>query len=193
MTVWQSRPSGAPSAYVERVHRLVVVGGPGSGKSTLARKAAVALSAAYVELDSIWWQAGWVQLEPATFRVELQKRLTSLPRWVADGNYIDEVASEMWPLADALVWIDLRRWTAFRRAVLRSTRRVLTRQELWNGNRESLNVLSPRSLLRLWYRWPSYGDRISEMLRSIEGGHLEVVRLQRPRDVRRWLDELKKA
>jgi len=172
------------------VDRLVVVGGPGSGKSTLAREAAVALSAAHVELDAIWWQADWVHLEPADFRVEVRKLLTPLPRWIADGNYVDEVAAELWPLADFLVWIDLPRRTAFRRAVLRSARRLVTRQELWNGNRESLDVLSPRSLARLWSRWPSYSDRIREMLGRTEAGDLKVVRLQRPRDVRRWLDEL---
>jgi adenylate kinase family enzyme len=176
--------------YVERVHRVVVVGGPGSGKSTLAREAALALSAVHIELDAIWWQAGWVHREPAGFRVEVRRLLTPLPRWIADGNYVDEVASELWPLADALVWIDLRRRTAFRRAVLRSARRLVTRQELWNGNRESLDVLSPRSLLRLWSRWPSYSDRIREMLGTLDAGDLEVVRLQRPRDVRRWLEEL---
>jgi hypothetical protein len=48
-----------------------------------------------VELDSIWWQAGWIPPEPAVFRVEVQKRLNSLARWVADGNYIDEVASQL--------------------------------------------------------------------------------------------------
>jgi len=172
------------------VRRVVVVGGPGSGKSTLAREAAVALSAVYVELDAIWWQADWVHLEPSDFRVEVRRLLTPLPRWIADGNYVDEVASELWPLADALVWIDLRRWTAFRRAVVRSARRLLARQELWNSNRESLDVLSPRSLLRLWSRGPGYSDRIVRMLGSIEARDLEVVRLRRPRDVRRWLDEL---
>lgn len=160
------------------------------GKSTLAEEAAAALSAVHVELDSIWWQPGWVHLEPADFRVEVMKLLAPLPRWVVDGNYVDEVASELWPLADALIWIDMRRWTAFRRAVLRSARRVLTREELWNGNRERLDVLSPRSLLRLWSRWPSYSERISEMLDSIEAGDLELVRLESPRDVRRWVDML---
>ena len=36
----------------------------------------------------------------------------------------------------------------------RSARRVLTHQQLWNGNREQLSVLSPRSLMRLWNEWP---------------------------------------
>lgn len=170
--------------------RIVVVGGPGSGKSALAKEAAAALSAAHIELDSIWWQPGWAHLEPTDFQVEVRKVLTPLPRWVADGNYVDEVASELWPLANALVWIDIRRWTAFRRAVLRSVRRLVTRRELWNGNRESLDVLSPRSLLRLWSQWPSYSERISEMLDSIEPGDLKVVRLQTPRDVRRWLAKI---
>lgn len=168
----------------------MVVGGPGSGKSTVARAAAAAVSAVHVELDSIWWQEGWTHLEPEDFPVRVRERLSQLPRWVADGNYVDEIASEVWPLADGLIWIDIRRWTGFRRAVVRSARRIVTRQELWHGNRESLGVLSPRSLLRLWLRWPSYSERIQDELASIESGTLTVVRLRSPDEVRRWLGAL---
>lgn len=173
--------------YLEWVERVIVVGGPGSGKSTLAREAATALSAVHIELDSIWWRQGWVHLEPVDFLNAIRDRLSSSPKWVVDGNYIDEIAQSVWPLADTLVWLDIRRHVAFRRAVARSIRRVLTRQKLWNGNRETLGVLHPRSLHRLWTRWPGYSERIQVTLEVGGASHLTVVRLATRRDVQRWL------
>jgi adenylate kinase family enzyme len=169
------------------VERVIVVGGPGAGKSTLARRAASALSAVHVELDAIWWQQGWTHMQPDEFRDAIRDVLDSAPKWVVDGNYIDEIAPSLWPLADTLVWIDIGRRTAFRRAVLRSARRVLMRQELWNGNRETIKVLSARSLRRLWSRWPSYRDRIRGQLDSAALPHLTVVRLTSRHELRRWL------
>lgn len=172
------------------MERVIVVGGPGSGKSTLARRAARALSASHVELDSIWWQQGWVHVEPVEFRNAVRDVLDSAPRWVVDGNYVDEIAQSVWPLADTLVWLDFPRRTGFRRAVLRSVRRLLRKQELWNGNRERLDVLSPQSLRRLWSRWPSYSERIRVLLDSTDIPHLTVVRLKSSEEVRRWLESL---
>lgn len=170
------------------MQRVVIVGGPGSGKTTLARRAARALSAVHVELDALWWQPGWVHREPAEFVDAVREVLSSTPRWVVDGNYVHEIAESVWPLADTLVWLDLRRGLGFRRAVVRSVRRLVTRQELWNGNRQTLDVLGPRSLWRLWSRWPSYPERIRLLLDSGVAPDLTVVRLVSPAAVRRWLD-----
>jgi hypothetical protein len=40
--------------------------------------------------------------------------------------------------ADTVVWLDLPRRIWLPRLVVRTLRRALTREELWNGNRESL-------------------------------------------------------
>lgn len=91
------------------MERVIVVGGPGSGKNTLAQRGASALSALHVELDSIWWQqGGWVHPAPGEFRNAIRDVLDSAPRWVVDGNYIDEIAQSVWPLADTLVWLEDR-------------------------------------------------------------------------------------
>ena len=106
--------------------------------------------------------------------------------WVVDGNYFDEVgAALVWPAADVVVWLDIPRRTAFRRAVVRTARRVVGRRALWNGNRETVTNLGPANLVRLWRRWPDYGRRIDE-LRSARP-ETTVVRLRSDRDVRRWL------
>jgi adenylate kinase family enzyme len=138
--------------------RVVVVGGPGSGKSTVAAVLAQRLAAPHVELDQLWWDADWTPAGRAALRERLAHHIAS-NRWVVDGNYIDEVADLVWPRADTIVWLDLPRRVAVRRAVLRSASRWATRTDLWNGNRERLAVLSPPSVARLHRRWPTYSER----------------------------------
>jgi hypothetical protein len=62
---------------------------------------------------------------------------------VVDGNYRAVVPDLVWARADTVVWLDLPRRTVLRRVTWRSLRRVVRREELWNGNRETLaTVLS---------------------------------------------------
>jgi hypothetical protein len=72
------------------------------------------------------------------------------PAWVVDGNYPRVVMEgPVWRRADTVVWLDLPRPTVMRQVVLRTLRRVLTRQTLWNGNREPFSNLwsaRPRAL-----------------------------------------------
>jgi adenylate kinase family enzyme len=164
--------------------RIVVVGGTGAGKTTVARRLAVTIDAPHVELDALWWQPGWQARTAASMRAEVAARLGD--RWVVDGFYVDEVGDLVWPRADLVVWLDLPRRTCVRRAVLRAARRRVSGAELWNGNRESWAVLSPRSVWRLWKRWPTYPDRVAERLARHEG---DVLRLRTPAAVRRWLEE----
>ena len=175
--------------YVATVDRLVIVGGPGSGKSTLARAAATALSAPHVELDAVWWQAGWVHLEAVEFAERVRDILDRERRWVVDGNYVAEIAEVVWPAADAIVWLDVPRRTAVRRAVLRSARRAMTREELWNGNRQGFDVLRPSSIARLWSRWPGYNDSVRLAIDRMDA-NFGIVRLTSSKDVGNWLADL---
>lgn len=168
-----------------------MVGGPGSGKSSLARQVSQALGLEYVEIDAMWWQAGWVPAGCAELERLLLARLGASERWVTDGNYIDVGALEIIvPRADTLVWLDLPRRTCMRRAVLRTAGRIRRKQELWAGNREKVSNLSPRLLVRLWRRWPNYPREIEELVTSGMCEHLEVVRLRSPRQVRAWFSSV---
>ena len=129
------------------MRRVVVVGGPGSGKSTVASTLAERLGGQHVELDELWWGPGWRPAERLEFRQRLSE-LLAVDKWIVDGNYIDEIADLVWPTVDAVVWLDPPRHAAIRRAVLRSAGRAFRGTELWNGNRESLAVLSPNSIWR---------------------------------------------
>jgi len=163
----------------------VVVGGPGAGKSTVAAALARRLDAPHVELDELWWDPGWTPVGRDELRSRLTERLGA-ERWVVDGNYFDEVADLAWPSADTIVWLDLPRRVAVRRAVLRSARRALRRSELWNGNRESLAVLSPVSIAGLARRWPTYSEEIALAIIQLDIADDVVTRLCGDAEVDRW-------
>ena len=114
------------------VRRVSVVGTSGAGKSTLARALAGALGADFLELDSVYHQAGWVPL-PREYRARVAS-VTAGERWVIDGNY-SKVRDVVWARADTVVWLDLPRRTVMRRVIWRSSG-ASGRVELWNGNRE---------------------------------------------------------
>jgi adenylate kinase family enzyme len=130
---------------------VAVVGCSGSGKTTLAAALARALGTIHVELDSIYHQPGWTPLSDEEFRARVATA-TEPESWVVDGNY-SVIRDITWSKADTVVWFDLPFLTAMARTIRRTVRRVLTREELWNGNREppsNLWSLNPEKSIIAW-------------------------------------------
>ena len=172
-----------------KLRRLVIVGGPGVGKTTMANALAQQCDLVSVELDELWWGPRWTSADASELRARVTARIDHVDGWVADGNYLDEVSSMLWSSADVIVWLDLPRRTGFVRAVCRSFRRVVSRQELWNGNRETWRVLTPSSLGALWRRWPDYPRRIETLLRADPIYADKLVRLSSHREIVSWTSE----
>jgi adenylate kinase family enzyme len=149
----------------------------------------------HVELDAIFHQANWTQLSPEEFR-ERMEPVGAEDRWVVDGNYA-AVQDMVWARADTVVWLDLPRLLVMRRVIARSIRRLVTRQELWNGNREPLANFFPwtspeRSVIRwAWIMHAPYEQRYESAITDPRHGHLRFVRLRSPRSVEEWLGELR--
>jgi len=162
------------------VRRVSVVGNSGSGKTTLGRALAERLAVPFVELDSVYHQAGWQPLPVEDFRRRVQA-ITSGEDWVIDGNY-SAVRDLVWARADTVIWLDLPRRTVVRRVVLRTLRRVVTRTELWNGNREPVSALfrldPEKSIIRWsWTQHTKYRGRFAEAARDPAYAHLTFVRI----------------
>lgn len=165
-----------------------MVGNSGSGKSRLARKLAAALDVPYVELDAIFHQPGWVPLPDAEFTARVEAAAAA-DGWVIDGNY-STVRPVVWRRADTVIWFDLPRRTVMRQVVLRTIRRAVTREELWNGNREPwLNFFSrdpEKSIIAwAWTRHGVYRDRWRAAAADPANAHLTFVRIASRADARR--------
>lgn len=177
------------------VHKVSVVGVSGSGKSTLARAVAERLGVPRVELDAVFHQPGWQPLPADRFLAEVE-RLTEGDRWVVDGNYRAVVREgPVWARADTVVWLDLPKRTAMRQVTSRTIKRVVTREELWNGNRESVRgllSLDPERCMPLW-TWTQYDRKRSQVERAMADpalAHLNFVRLRSRGEVEAWLASL---
>lgn len=170
--------------------RFVVVGATGSGKSTLAERLAAPLGVPYVELDALYWDADWTEAPPDVFRARVDAA-TAGPAWVVAGNY-GGVRDLLWARAEAVVWLDYPFPLVLGRLTVRTFRRALTGEVLWNGNRESLwdhfQLWSEKSLFnwlaRTYWR---YRRELPALFAEPAHAHLEVVRLRSPREAEAWL------
>ena len=96
----------------------------------------------------------------------------------------------IWGRADTLVWLDHPFPVVLWRLLSRTARRVISREELWNGNRESWRgTLFSRDSLLIWLfktHW-SRRKKYAALLQTPTFVHLQVVRLRSPRQADRWL------
>jgi adenylate kinase family enzyme len=177
------------------VRRISVVGPSGSGKSWIASRVASTLSLPYLELDALRHQPGWGEMPDAQF-LDLVCRFVKQDGWVVDGNYFSVVTEPaVWPAADTVIWIDLPKAAVMRQVIWRTLKRGALREELWNGNRESLrNVLrwDPYKSIIRW-SWTSHGavrERYEAAMADERWQYLEFIRLRSQDEVRRFLDSL---
>jgi len=181
-----SRPELRP-----HLRRVAVVGTSGAGKTTLARRLSERLGIPHVELDALHWEPNWTPAEPEIF-AERTARALSGPAWVTDGNY-GKIREIVWSRADTVVWLDFSLPVIMGRMLWRTVRRLVTREELWNQNREDFaGAFLSRDSIILW-ALRTYRRRRREypaLLSKPEHAHLELVHLRSPREARRWLGSL---
>ena len=159
----------------------------GSGKTTLGRELARRLDAPFHELDALHHGPGWTEATAEELRARVEPLLDG-ERWVVDGAYRNKLGDVVLERADVVVWLDLPRRVWLPRLLRRTVSRIVRREELWSGNRETFRnaFLSRNSLLLYALRaYPRNHRRYREELAPYD-----VVRLCSQREVERWLDRV---
>ncbi len=173
--------------------RIVVIGTSGTGKSTLARRIGEMLDLPVVEMDALHHMPGWQERPEDEFR-QMIIEATKGPRWVVDGNY-SKSRDVVWPRAQMVIWLDYPRWRTMSRVIRRTVRRVISREELWHGNREPLSnlwSLDPEKSIIAW-AWTTHASRRQRYERMLEDprwSHIDFRRVRRPGDLPMVLAEL---
>jgi hypothetical protein len=132
------------------------------GKTTLGRELARRLDVPFVELDSLHHGPGWTEATAEELRAKVEPVVAG-EAWVIDGGY----------------------WGKLGDLVLRNADLVARREELWNGNRESVrNVFFSRDSLILYALRNAPRHRRDYPVRLAP---YRVVRLRSQREVDAWL------
>lgn len=162
--------------------RILVHGVTGAGKSTLAEQIGTAAGLPWHSVDDeIGWLPGWVE-RPHDEQRDLAQRIVADEEWVLDtayGHWRDVVM----PHVDLIVALDYPRWLSFGRLLRRTAVRLVRRDQICNGNVESLRVLLSADSI-LWWHWRSFSRKRAQIRRwQRDPGAPPMMRLTSPRQV----------
>ena len=156
----------------------------GNGKTTFGRALAERLAVPFVEMDALVHGPGWVETSDDDLRARVEPILAG-DEWVVDGTYQRKLGNLVLDAADTVVWLDLPVRVWLPRLMRRTWRRWRRREELWNGNRESLRTTLFSADSVIWYAVRNHRRRRRAW--STDLARYPVVRLRRPEEVERWL------
>ena len=172
------------------VRKLAIISSAsGNGKTTLGRELAARLEVPFVELDALVHGPDWVETPDDELRAQVEPIVES-DAWVIDGAYRGKLGDLVLDAADVVVWLDLPLRVWLPRLIRRTAQRIRRREELWNGNRETLvNVIWGRESL-LVFAVRSHFRRRREYPDAL--ARWRVVRLRTPAEVERFLADVSK-
>jgi adenylate kinase family enzyme len=115
----------------------IIASASGNGKTTMGHELAERMDVPFVELDALVHGPNWIETSDEVLAARLAPVLAS-GAWVIDGTYRRKLGDRVLEAADVVVWLDLPIRVWLPRLVRRTARRLIGREQIWNGNRESL-------------------------------------------------------
>jgi adenylate kinase family enzyme len=170
------------------VRRVAVIASASAcRKTTFGRTLAARIGVAFVELDALNHGPDWTEATAEELRAKVTP-IVATDSWVIDGAYRGKLGDLVLARADAVIWLDLPMRVWFPRLLRRTLARVVRREVLWAGNRETFrNVFFSRNSLLL-FTLRHYRRR--RRLYPVELARFNLVRLRSPREVERFLSTL---
>jgi adenylate kinase family enzyme len=169
--------------------RIVVVGVSGNGKTTLSRRLGAKLGLPVTELDALCHQPGWTEASDEDFRRYVEAAMSASDGWVLDGLYQRKIGDLILCRADTLVWLDQPLPLVLRRLVTRAVKDIVTRRDLFNGNRQTWRFAFFVRDSLVGYAIKQHFEHRRTWPQALEDHpNLQVVRLRSPREVEAWLE-----
>lgn len=162
--------------------KVVILGISGAGKSHLARKLSKALNLPIIHYDTLCWDKNWVEVKEEEVAKKLKEEMKK-DKWILEG-YILPLAHDRLEQADLILYLDY----SGARAMWGGIRR-------WFKNRgRPLPELAEGCIMKfdmerfkiMWTR-----DERKEIEREISGFEKKVIRLRSPRELSRFLHQMK--
>lgn len=168
--------------------RILVYGVTGSGKSTLAERIGTALNVPCYSVDDLTWKPGWIPVPVDDQRTRIAA-ICAQERWVLDsayGHWRDIPLSR----AELIVGLDYPRWLSLTRLIRRTGLRMIRRDVVCNGNRESLRSTFSGDSIVVWHFRSFKRKRRRMRAWQADPDLPPVVLLRSPRAARAWLRQL---
>lgn len=174
-----------------KLKKIVVIGDSCSGKTTLARDLSKKLGIKHIELDSLFWEGNWKNVDT----IEFKKRITSAlqdTNFITDGNF-SMARDVIWDKTDTIIWIDLPIWIILTRFFSRSISRSLKKELLWGKCQETLrkSIFSKDSLF-MWIISTHYKRKrtYSKIMKDDAYSHINFIRLNSAKEVNKFIKQI---
>ena len=172
--------------------RINVIGTTGSGKTSSAKKIAQKFNLPCVELDAISWGPDWKMYPDEWIGQKLKEKLAK-GMWVVDGNY-SRVRAITWANVETVVWLDYPFWQNFSQLFVRTMRRSLTKEPLWNtNNTESfIRQFTSKDSILYWFFKTYWRNkrRYSQYMNDPNFSHIQFVRIRSRKELAEWLERV---
>lgn len=170
--------------------RILIYGVSGSGKSTFAQQLSARTGLPCHLADELVFDQNWVQMSDEFQRVAIMK-IVQGDQWILDTAYakwIDIPLSRV----DLIVGLDYPRWFSLQRLVCRTLRRIISREAVCNGNRETLRLALSRRSIILWH-FQSFKRKQSRMHEWARERPAQTILFRSAPEAERWLASIKTA
>lgn len=177
---------------VNSLERIAVVGTSCAGKTTFALDLSEALHIPAFDLDVLHWGPNWTPKPNEEFHAAL-KQAVSGDRWINSGNY-REARPLFWPRLTTIIWLNYGFPTVFSRALRRTVRRIITQEEICNGNRESIRLSfcsRDSNLLNVLTTFRPRRQEYALLMTSQQPPGVEWIEFRTPKEAAIFLDKLR--
>jgi adenylate kinase family enzyme len=173
--------------------KINVVGASSSGKTSFSKKLSNILSIPYIEMDALFWGPNWQIPNYEDFCSKLRLAL-KVDNWILDGNYTRTIPIK-WKRVTTIIWLDFSFLRTLYQAIIRATKRIITREELWpgTGNIETLKALFSKDSIVLYaiISHRKVRKRYEAFIKSDYYSNIQFIRLRSPKEVKLFLNRVK--